>query len=114
MSKPISSYYDATKYLGQFIGEQEEFMRETACMSPEIRLTLAVLESATEFFKEDPELLGMIAQIKPLLKRIGYARWERDTVTDMAIKKANPQEIEEFADGDIKETVNPTKNGTNP
>lgn len=111
MSKPVSSYYDATKYLGQFIGEQEQFMRETACMSPEIRLTLAVLESAAEFFKDDEELLELIAQLKPLLKRIGHARWERDTVTDMAIKKANPTETEEFADGDNATSINSTKDG---
>lgn len=98
MSKPISGYYDATKYLGQFIGEKIDFLRKTSCMSPEMRLTFAVLEGSKLIFKDDPELLKMIAEIEPLLERIGYAQWQRDTVTDMAMKKANPQESEDFPD----------------
>lgn len=98
MSKPIAGYYDATKYLGQFIGEKEAFLRETACMSPEMRVTFAVLEGAKEFFKNEPELLEMIKQLEPLLRRIGHAQWQRDTVTDMALKKANPSEQEDFQD----------------
>ena len=103
MSKPISGYYDATKYLGQFIGEREEFLRETACMSPEMRLTFAVLQGAEAFFKDEPDILKLIAELKPILKNIGYAQWQRDTVTDMALKKANPTETEDFQDEDSSE-----------
>ncbi len=100
MSKPISGYYDATKYLGQFIGEQEEFLKDTACMSPEMRITFAVLQSAKEIFKDDAEILQLITDAEPLLRRLGFAQWQRDTVTDMAIKKANPQVTETFDDED--------------
>jgi hypothetical protein len=107
LSKPISGYYDATKYLGQFIGEKEEFLNETACMSPEMRVTFAVLEGARDFFKDEPELIKMIDELKPILKKIGFAQWQRDTVTDMALKKANPQETEEFSDDSDQDEKSP-------
>jgi hypothetical protein len=107
LSKPISGYYDATKYLGQFIGEKEEFLRETACMSPEMRVTFAVLEGARDFFKDEPELIKMIDELKPILKKIGFAQWQRDTVTDMALKKANPQETEDFPDDSDQDEKSP-------
>jgi hypothetical protein len=73
-------------------------------MSPEMRIAMAAMKAGKEKFKDDPELLELIAEAELFIRYFGFAMWQRDTVTDMALKKANPQEIETFEDQDDKHT----------
>lgn len=100
MSKPLNTYYEATKYLGQFIGDKVKFLELSACMDHESRKKFAILYSLDKEFRkvldtETYELLKTI--IEPLIMNIGYARWPRDTVTDMALKKGLSEDnVESF------------------
>jgi hypothetical protein len=98
MSKPLQSFYEATKYLGQFIGEKVPFLKETSCMSPNIREIMASIDFALEFWtkENDTEMIEILKIAKSFLEKLGYARWERDTVTDMALKKGSPTEKEDW------------------
>jgi hypothetical protein len=108
MSKPISSFYDATKYLGQFVGEEIPFLRETSCMSNDMRECLAYVDVFVKYFCEDEELKQFLKEkARPALKVIGFALWKRDTVTDMALRKGAGTEVESF---ESEPNKNPSKN----
>jgi hypothetical protein len=99
MSKPISSFYDATKYLGQFVGEEIPFLRETSCMSGDMREYIAYLDMFVTHFCDDPKFKKFLQEkIRPSLKHFGFALWKRDTVTDMALRKGSGTEEETFED----------------
>lgn len=66
------------------------FLNASACMSKNRRFQLAVIT----WSKTLPENLDKLSEeeiidkvVIPLIQFSGWAEWERDTVTDMAIKK---------------------------
>lgn len=96
MSKPLRSFYDATKYLGQFIGQKVSFLQNTSCMDQETRELIAILDFCKITFVDDKEFIELIDFILPLIEKLGYAKWQRDTVTDMALCKGSPSEMEDW------------------
>ena len=110
MSKPLNTYYDATKYLGQFVGQLVEDLKDTSCMGSEERELILIFKWIIEnkdFFsipKEDIETLTKV--FIPLFEKLGYANWIRDTVTDMALRKANPKETEDWENFEPQQETN--------
>ena len=113
MSKPLSTFYDATKYLGQYIGQNIEFLRETSCMGPGEREDLALLEWLKTVIDDKKTVDFLDEIIIPLIKKMGYAHWIRDTVTDMALRKADYTEEETFEPRDAT-VPNPPEADTAP
>lgn len=93
MSKPLQSYYEATKYLGQYVSKNITFLKDTACMNFETRQTLAVIEAFIKITKDQDDkdhqdfIKFLKKKAKPFLELWGWANWPRDTVTDMALQK---------------------------
>lgn len=90
MSKPLKSFYEATRYLGQYMGKDLPFLKDSSCMGLDRRRQLAILKWAQEI----PEDLDNLSEkeifdkvLIPLIEKLGLAEWPRDTVTDMAIRK---------------------------
>lgn len=97
MSKPLKSFYEATRYLGQYIGKKVPFLLATSCMSEQRRHQIAVITWLIDSKKASPQMLSMLQiDIMPLLEKLGYAEWIRDTVTDMAIRKGLSTDLESF------------------
>ncbi len=101
MSKPITGYYEATKYLGQFIGQQIPFLQETSCMDPSCRELFAILDFIASI---DPNMVEIVKIVKPFFEKLGFARWNRDTVTDMALRKGAPSETETWGEQENEPT----------
>lgn len=95
MTKQIKSFYEASRYLGQYMPGKVPFLGEIACMGANRKVQIAVLKWVLELIpllkEKGPEDLGeeeiIDTVLIPLLKKLGYAEWVTDTVTDMAIKK---------------------------
>lgn len=97
MSKPVEGFYESAKYLGQFIPEIEPMLQETACIGDSERVIIAVLKYLKEQ-SDDKEEKKELQSMIDLVKALGFARWKRDTVTDMAIKIGKREEQDSFAD----------------
>jgi hypothetical protein len=86
-------FYSAASYLGQDHRISNGILKETACMAIEERVLIADLEAIKKIFPlldqiGDMDMKTLIDKIiLPLIKNEGYAKWQRDVVTDMAIKK---------------------------
>lgn len=66
------------------VGRANEFLKNTACMNPEQRVTLALCETTKEIFKEDKEFVEFMNDIAiPFYEKQGWAKWGRDVVTDL-------------------------------
>lgn len=74
------------------VGRANEFLKDTACMNPEQRVTLALCETMKELFKEDVEFTAFMNDIViPFYSKLGWAKWGRDVVTDLGFALANQQ-----------------------
>lgn len=86
-------FYSHATLLGQDHRISTGILKETACMDVESRVLIADLLAVKDIYKiidkipdmDIPELIDKV--LLKLLKNEGYAKWLRDVVTDMAIKK---------------------------
>jgi hypothetical protein len=69
-------------------------------MSPEMREMMAMIEFIIPLLdpEKDKQAADDLKLVQDYVCKLGYAQWQRDTVTDMALKKANPTEEEDFDD----------------
>jgi hypothetical protein len=81
-------------------------------MSPEIRELLAILEFIQNL--GNAEMNKRINKIVPLFELLGFARWQRDTVTDMAIRKSIKRRKETWGQQNVRNPTvpNPTIDAT--
>ena len=90
MSKPLHTFYEATKYLGQFVGKDVDFLHTTSCMDTRTRLAIAGIEAAIIIMKNEQPIdndgIKELEENKRILELFGFASWPRDTVTDMALR----------------------------
>jgi hypothetical protein len=103
MSSDSKGFYQAATFLGQNKEISKGILKKTACMSIEERVLIADLEWIISIYPkldclEDmdvPELIKSV--IEPVIANEGFAKWQRDVVTDMAIKKGDPTRKDFFA-----------------
>jgi hypothetical protein len=104
MSKKLRDYFEATEYLGAFVGEKVPFLFKTSCMNPDERVRIAILDWLINMQNIDLSKLTEIESIQkvimPLIENMGFAKWIRDTVTDMAIRKGRSGISERFGKPD--------------
>lgn len=98
MSKPVEGFYEAAKYLGQFLPEKEPILSELALLGDKERLVIAFLHYLKEDKDTPQEDRAEIDDLIKLIKYIGFANWKRDIVTDMAIKIGKHEELDSFDD----------------
>jgi len=97
-------YYEASTYLGSKLGKQKDgsFLKKTACMDINSRKKIAVLD----FIKEqNPEIKKDIEVIEDLIIKVGQALWNRDVITDLALKLGKIEKREKavvFEENDLK------------
>jgi hypothetical protein len=79
--------------------EQERIFAQTACMSPEIRQLIGLLEGVK---KIKPQYSAKINKVMPLLEMMGKTSWQRTEVTDLGFK-AGKDDSNQIDDTDIEE-----------
>lgn len=75
--------------------EAFKFLKDTACMNPRERKILAVLEGFQGMFGKQAgikKFSAFVDRIKPLVRKIGLANWNRDIITDLGLAKAHRQQ----------------------
>jgi len=70
----------------------EEIYTLTACMDPEYRQTIAILEGLKTLA---PKSTPQIKKILPLMELLGKANWQRSELTDLGLRvgQRNVQEL---------------------
>lgn len=96
MSGDSRGFYSEAKFLGQHFKISRGILKKTACMAIEERIMIADLEAIKKVYPYLDRLdeLGLTEMIDkvivPFVENEGFAKWQRDVVTDMAIKKGDP------------------------
>ncbi|MCJ7425115.1 hypothetical protein MUP01_12745 [Candidatus Bathyarchaeota archaeon] len=79
--------FEITCYLGSLVGKDNPFMRDIACMTPEWREIMALLEILKKLWPEDKALQEDIEKVlKPVCQYMGQAEWNPDVITHLAMK----------------------------
>ncbi len=80
--------------MGEKVGAILDQLRDTACIHVEERESIAIVKMFATLFgdADDPEIRELIHYFKerfiPALKELGYGRWYRDVITDLALAMA--------------------------
>lgn len=103
MSSRLSSkeLFKWASYLGSRVAEitrvgkhNTKILKETSCMSKEYRMLVAYVEVAKlTVEKGDPDLEEIDGVIIPALQILGMAEWDKDTLTDLAMRVGTAEEI---------------------
>lgn len=95
-------FYQASTFLGQHFKISQGILKRTACMALEERVLIADLEAMKKVLPwldklETLDLSKLIDKVvMPFIENEGYAKWMRDVVTDMAIKKGDTRTREKW------------------
>lgn len=87
---------EGERFLGGVIGHLVEFLANTSCMDEGYRIMIAkieIFELLVEYEKEGEfDLISFISKVvKPSLERLGWAKWKRDILTDLALRSSKIQ-----------------------
>lgn len=104
MSDSGKGFYQAASYLGQHKNISRGILKKTSCMGQEQREQIAMIEAVKKVYPliesgeldllEVPDLINKA--LLPFLENLGFANWQRDVVTDMAIRKGDTTLKEEW------------------
>jgi hypothetical protein len=87
-------FTQATNLLAQQLAtiKGEEIYTKTACMDPEYRQAIALLQGLKDLA---PNAQKQISKIMPLMELLGKASWNRSELTDLGLRvgQRNVQEI---------------------
>jgi len=86
MSKGFDDWRNTARKvsMSEKAGQKLKFMRETACVHVQEREMLAFIEAYPLICPKDKTFIKFLKEvIKPVLMKIGRARWYRDTITDL-------------------------------
>jgi len=101
-------FIQATNLLAQQLAmiKGEEIYTQTACMDPEYRQIIAVLNGLKDMA---PKSKALIDKILPLMELLGKASWNRSELTDLGLRvgQRNVQEITDDETIDDKEPGTP-------
>jgi len=79
--------FQQASLLGRDIPEVEPFLQIIACMNAEYAELLVYTRAYKRMFPEDKELNSFLTdQIEPIIKELALCHWQRNQLTDMAIK----------------------------
>jgi len=112
MSGKFSDWRDVAKKvsMSEKAGRTMPFMKETACVHVEERELIAWIEAYPMISPEDKDFNEWLQKVaKPVLMRVGRARWYRDTITDLGFalasrdKKEASEDTQDILDAEVKE-----------
>jgi len=70
--------------MSEKVGKLLEFMQETACVHVKEREVIGWLDAYGMINPEDEDFKKFLKEVaKPVLIRVGRAKWYRDTITDL-------------------------------
>jgi len=86
--------FEISYYLGSLVSKENKFFQDVACMTPDWRVIVGLLEILK---KADPNDTEMIKQIdtflKPICQTMGQAEWQPDIITNLAMKLGDNTEM---------------------
>lgn len=112
MSSKFSDWRDIQKKMSmsEKAGRSMPFMKETACVHVEEREMIAWVESYVLLNPEDKKFVEWLMKVvKPVLMKVGRARWYRDTITDLGFalaskeKTTDTEDTKDILEEDVKE-----------
>lgn len=80
--------------MGERVGKILESLQETACVHMEERESIATIKMFAKLFEKDADkdikdfIEYLQTSVIPALKELGYGRWYRDVITDLALAMA--------------------------
>lgn len=81
-------------YLGSLISGKDAFFEKIACMTPEYREYIAMLEVLKILDPEDKEFNKLINDIFiPIIQRLGQSEWNPDIITHLAMKMQSSEKV---------------------
>lgn len=110
MKKP-TDYLAETRLLGQWVGHKVPILKETACMDVEDRELIALLTCYLDV-EDIPEKEKVFIQkkIMPYLRYMAWAKWPRDVLTDMALRKGDTTHREDLPKQEVREDLSASAN----
>lgn len=73
-----------SSYLGNLVGDNFPILQETACMSIEYRRLYSYVEIIKRIASKKDQ--KQLSEIQEYIKILGQSEWEKDTLTDMALR----------------------------
>ncbi len=96
MKRP-TDYLAETRLLGQWVGHKVPILKETACMDVEDRELIALITCYLEVEDLSLEVKKHFQKkILPYLRYMAWAKWPRDVLTDMALRKGDTTHREDL------------------
>lgn len=93
MPKFSKESFEVTQWLGARVGKDNPFMRKIACMTPEWRELMALLEILKITCSDDKQLIKDIDEIlTPICEKMGQAEWNPDVITHLSMKLGNEED----------------------
>lgn len=72
--------------MGEQVGKILHSLKDTACIHFEEREAIAIMRMYMKMFPEDKEFNDFLEKFAiPAFKELGYGRWYRDVITDLAL-----------------------------
>jgi len=110
LSSKFSDWRDVQKKvsMSEKAGRTMPFMKETACVHVEEREMLAWIQAYPLISPEDKDFIEFLEKVvKPVLLKVGRARWYRDTITDLGFALASREKTTQTQDAKdiLKEEV---------
>jgi len=101
LSSKFSDWRDVAKKvsMSEKAGRTMPFMKETACVHVEEREMLAWIQAYPLISPEDNDFIEFLEKVvKPVLMKVGRARWYRDTITDLGFALASRKKKDDSED----------------
>jgi len=78
--------------MGEQVGRILTNLKDTACVHVQQREQIAIMRMYALLFPEDVEFIKYLNESAiPAFKELGYGRWYRDVITDLALALAGKQ-----------------------
>ena len=105
MSKGFDDWRDTARKISmsEKAGAKLPFMRETACVHVNEREILAYIEAYPFLCPNDKKFIEFLEEtVKPIMMKIGRAKWYRDTITDLGFALSSKESAVDKRDEDTK------------
>jgi len=105
MSKGFDDWRDIARKvsMSEKAGRKLPFMRETACVHVQEREILAFIEAYPLLCPKDKKFIEFLEEtVKPVMLKIGRARWYRDTITDLGFALSTKEDAVDKRTEDTK------------
>jgi len=79
--------FEISYYLGSLVSKENKFFQDIACMTPDWRVIVGLLEILKKAYPDDKDMAKDIDEfLKPICQTMGQAEWQPDIITNLAMK----------------------------